>query len=244
MTRAEIAAVLADHALWVGDQATGARANLSCATLSCATLSDADLSRADLSDATLSGADLSRADLSGADLSDATLSRADLSRAKLSDANLSDANLSGADLSGADLSGADLSDATLSGANLSRATLSGANLSRAILPPFQIVPETGAFRAWKKLTDGIVAEIEIPADASRVSSTGRKCRAERALVLGLYRDGAPANTDRARGIHDRTVEYVVGSSVIAKAWDPDIREECTGGIHFFLRRAEAEAYSC
>jgi len=93
--------ILASHAKWLADTATGGRANLS---------------GADLSGANLSGANLSRADLSGANLSWAALSRANLSRANLS---------------GADLSGADLSRANLSGANLSWANLSGANLSWA-----------------------------------------------------------------------------------------------------------------
>ena len=85
MTKEQIAAVLADHALWLKGKG-GQRAYLS----------GADLSGADLSGANLSGADLSGAYLSGADLS-----RANLSRADLSGANLSRANLSGADLSGA-----------------------------------------------------------------------------------------------------------------------------------------------
>ena len=70
--------ILASHAKWLADKATGNRA------------------------------DLSRADLSGTDLSRANLSRADLSRTDLSRADLSGADLSGADLSWADLSGADL----------------------------------------------------------------------------------------------------------------------------------------
>ena len=100
--------ILASHAKWLADKATGDRADLSGANLSSATLSWADLSRANLSSATLSGANLSRA-------------------------NLSSATLSGADLSWANLSGANLSSATLSRANLSSATLSWANLSSANL---------------------------------------------------------------------------------------------------------------
>ncbi len=76
--------ILASHAKWLADKATGDRADLS----------GADLSRANLSSATLSGADLSWATLSGANLSSATLSWANLSSATLSWANLSSANLS------------------------------------------------------------------------------------------------------------------------------------------------------
>ena len=103
LTRTQLKKILADHAEWLDNPDTGARANLSGANLSRANLSRADLSRANLSVANLSGANLSRANLSGANLSVANLSRANLSVANLSWANLSRANLSGADLSVANL---------------------------------------------------------------------------------------------------------------------------------------------
>ena len=115
--------ILASHAKWLADKATGDRADLS----------GADLSRANLSSATLSWADLSGANLSSATLSWANLSRANLSSATLSGADLSWANLIGANLSSATLSWANLSRANLSRANLSSATLSWANLSSANL---------------------------------------------------------------------------------------------------------------
>jgi hypothetical protein len=93
--------ILASHAKWLADTATGDRANLS---------------RVDLSGANLSGANLSWANLSWANLSGANLSGANLSRANLSGANLSGANLSWANLSRVDLSGANLSRVDLSGA--------------------------------------------------------------------------------------------------------------------------------
>jgi hypothetical protein len=36
--------------------------------------------------------------------------------------------------------------------------------------------------------------------------------------------------------------YVVGETVVADKYDPNPRVECSGGIHFFMTRAEAEAY--
>jgi len=124
--------ILASHAKWLADTATGDRADLSGANLSGATLSGANLSGATLSGATLSGANLSWANLSGANLSGANLSGANLSWATLSRADLSGATLSRADLSGATLSRANLSRANLSRANLSRANLSWADLSGAV----------------------------------------------------------------------------------------------------------------
>ncbi len=214
MTPSEISAILARHTEWLAERHNGKNPSAN---------------------------DPRRAYLSGAYLSGANLSDANLSGANLSGANLSDANLSDAYLSGANLSGANLSGANLSGAYLSDANLSDANLSGAKMPEFQIVPESGSFRGWKKLQSGIIAEIEIPADAERVSSTGRKCRAQFALVLALYKNGAP-HTGFGIGKHDSAVEYHVGLITRPDAWDPDIRTECSNGIHFFLRRAEAEAY--
>ena len=167
---------------------------------------------------------------------------ADLSGANLSGANLSGANLYGADLSRANLSGANLYGADLSRANLFRANLDGANMDGAKLPHFQIVPEMGAFVAFKKLHDDLIAEIEIPADAPRTSSlVGRKCRAAWVTVRAIF-DANGQPVDIGYGLHDRTV-YEVGQTVIADDWDDDIRVECTHGIHFFVTLQEAKDYN-
>ena len=217
-------------------------ANLFGANLFGANLSRANLSGADLSRATLSGADLSRANLSGADLSRANLSGANLFGANLSGTTLFGANLSGTDLSGANLFGANLfganlSHTNLSRANLSRANLSGANLQEAKNFTFSLVPDEGAFTGWKKLRDGVVAKLQIPAEAKRNSTpTGRKNRAEFVLVLELF--GAQVGIS----MHDGKTEYRVGEIVKPDSYNGDIRQECTNGIHFFITRAEAEAY--
>src|SRR5260370_968955 len=94
-------------------------------------------------------------------------------------------DLSRADLFLANLSRADLSRANLSGANLSDANLAEANLSKTKLN-HSIVPEKGAFVAFKKLADGVIAEILIPAKAQRIGGLiGRKCRAEFVKVIKL-----------------------------------------------------------
>jgi len=150
------------------------------------------------------------------------------------------ANLSRADLSGADLSGANLSGANLSGADLSGADLSGANLSGApavALARLRICPSEGAFVGWKKLSGGHIAKLVIPHDAERMNSIGsRKCRASKAFVHEIF--GAESGTDR----HSGTITYRAGCEVIPDKFDPDIRVECSHGIHFFLSREEAEAY--
>jgi hypothetical protein len=211
-------------------------ADLSGADLSGAYLSRADLSGADLSGADLSGAYLSRADLSGADLSGADLSGADLSRADLSGADLSRAYLSRADLSGADLSRAYLSGADLSRADLSRAYLSGAKNADLAIARTRILPD-GALIGWKKCRNDVIVKLRIPEDAPRSHAYGRKCRAKFADVLEIF------GADKAVSSHDPKFTYTVGERVEAANWCENWEEECAGGVHFFINRLEAEAYS-
>jgi hypothetical protein len=200
-------------------------ANLEGADLTCADLRGADLTRAYLKGANLTGADLRGADLTRANLTDACLRGAYLKDAYLTDAYLTDACLTDADLRGADLRGANLRGADLRGANL---------------PNFQICPEVGAFRAFKKLRNGLVAELGIPLDAQRTSSlAGRKCRASKVKVLRITGPRGPRA--RGAGLHDGTA-YAVGQYTHADSFDGDIRIECTHGIHFFVTRKEAEEY--
>ena len=138
---------------------------------------------------------------------------------------------------------ADFTGANLTEANLTGAVLSGANLTNVKnLPSFQIVPETGAFQGWKKLQGGYIALIEIPKNAGRVSSTGRKCRAEFVKVLLIYSPKGRKTTKPIGGHRDSKFMYQAGKTVRADKWDDDIRVECTHGIHFFLTRKEAEEY--
>jgi len=214
-TSKELEDILAKHAAWLSGW-TGARANLSCANLS-------------------------RADLTGTDLTGAYLSCANLSGA-----NLSCANLSGANLSCANLSRADLSCANLSGANLSCADLSCADLSGALMPPVLVQPETGGFFAWKKLSGKIVAKLWIPAEARRINSwKSRKCRAEYVEVVGLYKCGAVLPQEAVgvsmTNLYPKKV-FQAGLAVAADAYSDDCREDCAGGIHYFMTRREAEEF--
>ncbi|CAB4138900.1 Pentapeptide repeat [uncultured Caudovirales phage] len=208
-------------------------AKLSGANLSGANLSGANLSGANLYGANLYGAKLSGANLYGAKLSGADLSWAGLSWANLSGANLSGANLYGANLYGAKLSGANLYGADLSWAGLSWANLSGANLSGADLPNFQITPKGYPLYGFKKLVGDVVCTLLIPVDADRTASlVGRKCRASKVIVI----------SGEGKSLQDPRVIYKVGETVVPDSYDPDIRVECTNGIHFFLTPEEAKGY--
>jgi len=167
----------------------------------------------------------------------------------LSDANLNDANLSGADLSGVDLSGADLSGVDLSCANLSGANLSGANLSGAVgidlsLARASHLPSDGPIIGWKKLANGKIAKLQIPAKAKRSHGASRKCRASEAKVLAIFE--ADGKTEAKSGVsqHDSSFVYVVGKTVKpTEPFNEDRWDECASGIHFFITRLEALAYS-
>ena len=254
----DIAKILSDHVLWLGVKEV--RAPSSTAPTSQAPSSAAPTSQAPSSTAPTSAARTSdganpqhrrprtrpprrrhprprqprRANLDGADLRGANLSGADLEGAILDGANLSGANLRGADLSGANLNGAHLAGAILNGA-----ILNGADLEGALLTPFSICPEIGSFTGWKKLSNHLIAEIEIPKDARRVSTViGRKCRAEFVKVISIVDLEGNAVTS-GRALYDGTI-YTVGEIVRPDNYDDDIRVECAPGIHFYITRNEAE----
>ena len=178
--------------------------------------------------------------------------RADLSWANLSGADLSWANLRGADLSWANLSGADLSGANLSGADLSWANLRGADLSGAentdsviwnlytSFYPLQC-PENGSYTAYKK-ANGLIVELEIPADALRSSATSRKCRASKATVVSITDiEGNPAG-DSVASDYNPDFMYRVGEMVSVDNFDTNRWNECAPGIHHFITRGEAVRY--
>lgn len=100
-------------------------------------------------------------------------------------------------------------------------------------------PETGSFIGWKKLSDGHIAKLLIPEDAKRVSSSSRKCRCSKAIVLEI--DGAEEGEAIASG-YDPDFLYSVGKTVVPDCFDDNIEESCSNGIHFFMSREEAERY--
>jgi len=182
-----------------------------------------------------------------------SLAYADLTNADLSSADLADADLSGANLTRADLSGANLTDADLSGANLADADLTNTKMPGK---PVALPPIGEAIVGFKKLCDGVVIKVEVPADAQRVSTwKNRKCRASALKVLEVVsfghgrceQTGLPHNpheipTDRMPGLHDRSFIYKLGETHHPDRFDPDEREDCRPGLHFFTTLEEAEEW--
>ena len=164
--------------------------------------------------------------------------RADLRGADLRSADLRGAYLRGAYLRGANLGGANLRDADLRDADLRSADLSGADL-----PAFQLVPEEGAFIAYKK-AGGFVLTLEVPAHALRTSSlVGRKCRVSAAKVLKAETvDGQPTEQTRFASSYMAGFTWEVDWMHQPDSFNPDIRVECSHGLHVFITKQEARDY--
>ena len=142
---------------------------------------------------------------------------------------------------GADLRSANLYGANLRGANLRGANLYGADLRGAEgLHTFRITPD-GAFLAYKKLASGEVAVVNVPYEARRVNAYGsRKIRVSTLRVKAVF--GVPNGQPRT-GTHHAGLLYEPGSVLSCDSFDPDPRMECSGGLHVFLTREEAEEWS-
>ena len=184
----------------------------------------------------LLNAGITEEDLRSAYLRSANLSGANLSGADLSGANLRSANLSGANLSSADLRSADLSGANLSGAYLRSANLSGAKISSLTCGITLNCPEEGAFIAFKKCK-GKIVKLLITEDASRLSATTYKCRANKAKVLEIE-----GGLSEIRSDYDSNFIYKVGEIVEVHDFDENRWNECSSGIHFFMSKEMAKQY--
>ena len=227
MTKEELNKIIENHKHWINQDCEGWEKMK--VDLSLANLDNADLCKADLRNANLQYANLRGADLRGAYLRFADLRNADLSFT----------NLIGADLHNADLSYADLRDADLRNADISYTDLRDAK-NLPFIP--YACPDTGSFIGYKKARNKIV-KLEIPEDAQRTSATGRKCRCNKAKVLGIYDYERNLLEDKevASDI-DRDFIYRVGEFVEVKNFDENRWHECSTGIHFFINFEEAVDY--
>lgn len=198
------------------------------------------LVRADLRFANLSDADLSGANLIGADLSGACLLNTNLSHA-----NLSYANLIGSNLNHANLANTNLGDADLINANLNDACLINANLTNTKMPDKPVIlPSIGeAVIGFKKLRYGVVVKVEVPADTQRVSTwASRKCRASALRVIEMMQNPQNIPTDHMPGLYDPGFVYRLGELHHPDQFDPDERDDCLPGLHFFMTLGEAEEW--
>lgn len=229
--------ILQQHEAWLNGYG-GRRANLECA----------DLQGVNLQGVNLRSANLNGAYLERANLQDANLKDADIQDTDLRGVNLQGANLEGANLRYADLQKANLRDAYLQNVNLLGADIRCANLMGAHDVPYipMTCPDEGAFIAWKKafaFYDTYIVKLLIPEDARRLSATGRKCRADKAVVLSIEPIFVtPVIPDEVYSRYDPSFAYKVGQTVVVQDFDTDRFNECSTGIHFFINRQEAVDY--
>jgi len=130
------------------------------------------------------------------------------------------------------------------------------------------LPKTGDIIGWKKAEDmygdrSRLIKLLIPAKAARVMGIAshsqylpaniapngeRKCRAEFAKVLsiegifsGKHDKAYSIHVSHRKGKEVRTL-YKVRQVMYPDKYDPDPKIACAPGIHFFLTKAQAEAY--
>lgn len=240
-------AIIDAHQHWLNGDCDGRECMQ--ANLSGANLDDTDLGGENLVGAILDGASLVGANLTAANLAVAIMDKTNLDGAHLYGANLDGARLFRASLIETDLQEANLNGATLIEANLNGALLDGANLKNARLVnainiPFipYTCPDFGMFIGYKRAQNRIV-ELEIPSDARRCSATGRKCRCDKAKVLGIY-DYSHNLLDEKEvaSNHDNSFIYRVGEMVEEPNFCDNRWKVCAPGIHFFINFQEAVNY--
>ena len=206
----ELKTILKKHMMWLNGEDGGERADLR----------GSDLSRSDLSGSVLRGSDLRWSDLSGSDLRGSDLRWSDLSGSVLRGSDLRGSDLRGSDLRGSDLRWSE-----------------GLEYAKNLFYPIAC-PEKGEYTAFKKADEKIV-ELRIPADAKRLSATGRKCRASKAVVVSITElDGTPAG-DEVCSDYDKNFVYRVGETVEVQNFDENRWNECAPGIHHYITREEA-----
>ena len=110
-------------------------------------------------------------------------------------------------------------------------------------------PTTGAFICWKKIceiTDDsrnvqYVVKMEVPEDAERSSGLSNTCRCSKAKVLDIINIETTEHVKSVlhRPLIGKNTEYVCGEMVYPDSYDENRWNECSNGIHFFMKMSEA-----
>lgn len=209
--------------------------------------------------------DFSGVDLRGVDFSFLYLVRLNFKGANLSGCSFRFTSFINCNFENADLSGANMHRPTLYKVNLTNAKLDNASFNFNPLASWEEIeidtntmntyfplacPSEGEFIGWKKANHEVydnvpvIVKLLIPKDARRSSAFGRKCRCDKARVLGIECLYEPGNNygGIARSIANRNFKYEIGKEVSVDNFDDDRSHECAPGIHFFMTREEAVAY--
>lgn len=135
-------------------------------------------------------------------------------------------------------------------------TFSSAQSKYMLITPYcmgyyQTCPETGSYIAYKyafvntryNRKKVVIVKLQILENAKRSSAGGRKCRASAAQVLSISSVDHKTYYKKAFSYWNNSFIYEVGKIVKVNKFDNDRWEECAPGIHHFLTRQEAVAYS-
>ena len=238
-------------------------ANLAGLNLSSANLSNTDLTNVSLrgtilSNVNLSGAILKNVDLSGADLTDASLDNAILNDVNACGLNASSASFKNAKITNTDFTNASLAGSQFYNAVLDTLDVSGANFYSANLNTRQqtkitrsastkwfdmICPATGEFTLYKRCQNDRIVELRVLADAKRVASTTPKCRVSAAKVVKITSLDGNIEHKYAFSLYDSDFIYIKNDIVTTEKFESSRWIECASGIHGFLSRELAVAYS-
>lgn len=203
---------------------------------------DMDLSGEDLSymDFTLSS--FQNTVLNGVNFENSIVENALFDGCPMKGANLKNARMVTASFRYCDMRECNIEGADLFGAVLEFAKLDGI-ISNDDTKWFRLhCPETGAFLAYKKCVNDRMVQLLVPADAKRTSATLRSCRCNKAKVLTIKSFDFKENFDEAWSLVDENFVYKRGEWVEVKDFNEDRWQDSTTGIHFWMTRAEAEAY--
>lgn len=97
----------------------------------------------------------------------------------------------------------------------------------------------------------VIATLEIPRGSQRYQYIGRidgrkyleaKCRTSEAKVLSLKTLYADEDVLEATSCHDRSFKYRVGETVYPTNGFALTDETCDSGIHFYMRKRDAERH--
>lgn len=236
------------------------QARLYEANMQYAQIGSAQIQSSDLRNATMDGARIYgvmwRSDFTGASMCGADMCYTFFTESTMISVNFTEANLKYGVFADCDLTNAVFCGEVLAYADLQRAELSGADINHAILTESLLsgaknVPDipyacrkTGSFIAYKAVTHGNIAKLEIPADARRVSATGKICRCDKAKALQiLNQNGKDAGVREAESIYHPGFCYEVGEIISVPDFDEDRWHECSEGIHFFIEFDDAAKYA-
>lgn len=148
----------------------------------------------------------------------------------------------------------DLNNINFSNADFKNARVYRADFSGAILNNVKNLntncPKEGEFIGYKKCFVGnlqntrkVIVKLKILSDSRRSSSTTKKCRCDKALVLEIQNlNGSRSKYKTAKSVYDYEFEYKIGEIVEVENFDDRFWIECAPGIHFFMNRDEALKY--